>query len=862
MRVWITIVMLWLCCLTATVEAAAFRHVRYEGDGDAAGPQYLDMHIPTRPGPNPVLIVYDGANGAGDAAPVEFGMLNAAGFVVARVSTRADDAAAVSDLASALTWLGRHVSSYGGDRDRMSLLAIGTAAPRAMRVLTQAPNESMHTLDARAINAPIDTLIVLDPQGVSAQRAEWQPRLAATGQFPRVLALYDATQAAARAQALQLTTQVAAHGWSAQALTWNDNPNATVAARSAQVAAWLASLEVPRVARYDAAMFATAPAWTEAPAQLLGADGVLLARGSAQAGQLLVLDAPDGVWRVERDVGALGMRVRWLGVLPRGETTRAVALLEDAGAYYLSVRHARTRTWSNPRRILDALPGASAPSVMAEPVTQQWQLVLDQQVLRLRDDARHDSWRTEAAPPLGLGTIVAASAGKNASYALVDSADAAVLYARAPRAQAWRAWARWPGARARALSIVRSGAAEYALAAFDGGRIARIDTQTPDSAQWDFDATLALRAYWGEGGSAIGVSMRHFEALTQPRTGERVHALALDVRAPPASSLAANAQWYLIRQADGSYAVGMVEADGAAPDVRLTQLVATPFAIDRGAALYAERAGAGVLRGALREHAPTHGLWRRRGHPEQGLVLEPLGEGWLVLLYSFDSDGAPAWYFAQGTLNNMQFVGDERGLARYVASWDETAAVRRDADRSGAIGIEFDAARCALEESASTRAAAVRLELGGVETQWCIDAVRTSGSDAPTLAANGVWFGGIGDQGWGLAIDAEGDVGAARERVLLFYHDAQGEPRWAAGEGARGAARSEQALWHLRGACLSCTERVRGAPRHAGSLRHDVAATCGVRDGRLDVQIDQFDGNTQFRRLGAGIQRLTAAACY
>lgn len=858
LRIVFAIVALSIACLTTTVQAAAFRHVRYDGGGDSASVQRMDIYTPVRPGPNPVLMVYDPADDDA-AARVDLRVFGAAGYVVAHVRTRADDASATRDLASALVWLRGHVSSYGGDRERMTLLVGGAAATRAVRVLTDPP------LAASGSGARIvQSLILVDPQGLAQQRGTWQPALETATDFPPVLALYDATQSTGREQALGFAARVAARGWSARTQSWHGDDTtleAPVAARSERVAAWLASLEVPRIARYDALMFAPAPTPADTPAQLLGADGVLIARGSTHAGRLLALTAPDGAWRIERDFAAQGLLVRWIGTLPLNRALLSVALLEGADAYYLSQRDAQSGHWSNPRRVLDAMPGAAAPSLMAEPATQQWQLVLDQHVLRLVDEARSQSWRARDAAPVGNGRIVATAAGVHASFVLVDEPRGAMLHARMPNATSWQVWAQWPGVQARALSAVATDAAEYVLVAFDGGRVARVPTDAPNQAQWEFDATLALRAHWGAGGGAVGVTANRFEALTQPRTGERVHVLALDTATPAGSGLAANAQTYLIRQSDGSYALGMLDPGAGEVGTRVTQWLATPFAADRGAALYALRAGAAVMRGALRERAPTHGLWRRRDHPEQGLVLEPSSEGWLALLYSFDDDGAPAWYFAQGVLDASSFVANDQGLARYVSSWDETAAVRRDAERSGSIRIDFDAISCATE-STSSRSAAVSLMLGGVAVQWCVDAVRGSGSDAATLAANGVWFGGIGDQGWGLAIDAEGDVGAARERVLLFYHDAQGEPRWAAGEGARTAQRSELALWHLHGACATCSERAKSAPDYAGSVRHDIAAYCGVREGRLDVSLSQYGDAAPFRRLGAGIQRLTRAACY
>ncbi|MEM9530150.1 MAG: amidohydrolase family protein [Pseudomonadota bacterium] len=236
---------------------------------------------------------------------------------------------------------------------------------------------------------------------------------------------------------------------------------------------------------------------------------------------------------------------------------------------------------------------------------------------------------------------------------------------------------------------------------------------------------------------------------------------------------------------------------------------------------------------------PSAGLWfspDRNGH---GFDLQPVGDQYVVVFYSYDAAGEPLWYLATANWIDGRLEGQ---LDRY--RYDPTTSPPQQlADQAGAFVLDFAPATegSACSGSAATERAEFAWTLEGESSSWCVQPLLRQ-DEQRREDFTGLWFAGSDDVGWGLTLDfaapaqTKGTL-AAPEVGVLFYYDQTGFPRWALGVNQMGAANSTIILETFEGYCRTCPMiDLRASP--AGTLTHELSVAEGVVAGAVDMAIE------------------------
>ncbi len=425
------------------------------------------------------------------------------------------------------------------------------------------------------------------------------------------------------------------------------------------------------------------------------------------------------------------------------------------------------------------------------------------------------------------------------------------------------------------------------LAYAHSGRIVRVDPGTGFGKTLELDIAAGFAEVWGGELPEVDFGGNAFVALRHPETADQVLAIGLKLHHPQSQQTPHNGAWYLLRQHDGSYSYGL-SYDYADPPVEGTSLrsvralATSPFVEDQGAGFYfggfdaypADRDSAWIYRGAMQAVAVQRGLWWDRNHRGHGVDLQPVAGGWMLTLVTYDSKGEPVWYAALGQIVGARFVADENGLTRYRYALDRDPPQRRDALLSGDVSIRFgvsaDQGACANTDADRADALALAelsLRIEGRDVRWCIEPMRFAEAGIATTDANGLWYAGPGDAGWGVSIAERGVDGRSLGVAYVYYYDANGAPRWALGTAPVVQGNARYALRSFRGYCPGCS-RAEISSEPVGEFVHRLGGLCGDvgGTGSLDIGNPDITGRNQddhrFVRPRFPMNRISNAACY
>lgn len=906
-----------LALASAHAQAAVFRDVRYlEGaDADRVA-QSLDVYTPAWPGPHPVLLyLHAGATEDKSDALAPAAAFTARGYVFLaanyRVDARGAGPASLDDAAAAIAWAGRHVSSYGGDRERVFVLGIGEGAyaaalaasdvrrlarhgsgrdaTRGIVAIASPSYELERTAEARVdLRASIVSRFGPEP---SRWRAASPALLAAAGDAPRLL-LFDPASEPGRRDAERYSDRLREVGVASMVLPLLGRAaTRTLGAPhdhdSAQLLAWLESREVARLARFENLQFVRAAG--APPLQRLEAHaGSLFAAGRGAGAPLWRRDAADAPWHAEPLQLTAQQRFAWLGTLQQHDGERLAVIVRAGGNASLRVRDDASGSWGDALALGPAAAGAAARAIAHVDAhgTLLWLLAAgDAQAPLVRVEPGADGSLSRAVSERGVDGVLRALARANGVlHATVstraDGSGSAGLYRRSDGADAhWSRVATFlttdPQRKAYATELVAvpdpgGSGSEVLLAGFTDGRIARLDPGAGYATTTELEAADAFRELWNDERVSAAVAGAGFVALRQPESGDLVHLVGLRLRHPDRAA-GHDSAYFLVRQLDGSYAYGIAwdfaqAAEGVGSGLARS-VVASPFAAHGARALYVS-AGAGdqprLLLASLADGGVPRGLWWDRTRPGQGIDLQRVDSRWLVFVYTYDAKGDSTWYLASGEIDGAHFVADDDGLARYTL--DGKRVQMRDAEGSGTIAMRFALERgdpaCSADARDGAQALAhARITIGGRSQDWCLEPFRFGGDGVPRVDPSGLWSGGPADGGWGLSLHAQGYDGGTRETAIVFHHDRDGAPRWMLGSGETSRGAADITLLQFTGPCPGCEARALES-RPAATLAHRFQGWCGDTRGELSLHALEHVISGEVRRSGRALQRVSEIACY
>ena len=130
----------------------------------------------------------------------------------------------------------------------------------------------------------------------------------------------------------------------------------------------------------------------------------------------------------------------------------------------------------------------------------------------------------------------------------------------------------------------------------------------------------------------------------------------------------------------------------------------------------------------------------------------------------------------------------------------------------------------------------------------------------PDADVNGTWYGGANDSGWGLTVVASGEADTRLTSALLYYHDAEGWPRWAMGAARAGEGGAALTMHDYQQSCVGCSEVTLSA-RPLGDVRLRASGWCAQPELRAAFEMNA-DATRAFVREEAVLQRVTEARCH
>ena len=262
--------------------------------------------------------------------------------------------------------------------------------------------------------------------------------------------------------------------------------------------------------------------------------------------------------------------------------------------------------------------------------------------------------------------------------------------------------------------------------------------------------------------------------------------------------------------------------------------------------------------------SPSRGLYWDRSRAGHGFDLQRSGDNWFLLLYTYRTDNTPLWYLALGEVNDGVFTGTATQV-----DYDPSRSPPQQviADTGGTISIDFAAVSHASENACDDgidRANALStaifdFDLDGQQGQWCVEPFQFA-SGKPGLDFTGSWFNSE-DPGWGMTLATQGSGTEESLVVVLYYYDADRQPRWAIGSVLNMDLGNEVAveMRQASGFCPSCVpSELESIP--VGSVRLTLVAPSGDLDAGNTVSVNvDFSGapGGAWLRAGEAIQLLS-----
>lgn len=164
------------------------------------------------------------------------------------------------------------------------------------------------------------------------------------------------------------------------------------------------------------------------------------------------------------------------------------------------------------------------------------------------------------------------------------------------------------------------------------------------------------------------------------------------------------------------------------------------------------------------------GVWYDRIHNGHGLDLHRAGSLLFGTFYTYDERGAPEWLWLQSEQPDS--------LSSELTRFRNTGAGVIGSPAGQITLTEVSACPDGFERTGARRLLRMDFTIGNRSGVWCIEPLLPV--ERPPLAVlSGMWY-APADSGWGLTTHAyAGGDGVTRLFHTLYFHDGEGNPRWA-----------------------------------------------------------------------------------
>jgi hypothetical protein len=179
-------------------------------------------------------------------------------------------------------------------------------------------------------------------------------------------------------------------------------------------------------------------------------------------------------------------------------------------------------------------------------------------------------------------------------------------------------------------------------------------------------------------------------------------------------------------------------------------------------------------------------------HSGHGFSLENVGDDlFFTLFYSYDGDNYPTWYSDLGLFEKTQedywnISEEQLRIVKYNYDYDTNTIVpqteasdvgymahNKCSERYGDVNLSYGFG----DRTGAGGPTGLPMETGNWCSQPLVDYYKQAENNM-----SGLWWAGDNDSGWGWSIELiDNDMGTTDIVLLLYYYDAQGNPRWLIG---------------------------------------------------------------------------------
>jgi hypothetical protein len=287
--------------------------------------------------------------------------------------------------------------------------------------------------------------------------------------------------------------------------------------------------------------------------------------------------------------------------------------------------------------------------------------------------------------------------------------------------------------------------------------------------------------------------------------------------------------------------------------------------------------GWGALTTAPSYAQPIPSNWFDASHSGHGFDFQLVGrdpvfgDSYILVFYSYDANGAPEWYFAQGNLVDGVFVAGLDGngntllYSTYGANHGPGQLQLTQKNIVGSVIVDFNQASKSpvcrdVDRSAEATLGVMSWSIGNDSGDWCMQALIPQERHA-SPDFNGHWY-APADGGWGMEIlNYDGDAAASSVFVLIYYPAADGKPTWAvAQDSLHNGTATVPVYARANGYCRTCAVPATSETTQIGTLTLNLVPPSGSTraTGTASFTLN-YPGGGSFSRSNDAITTLSVA---
>ena len=208
------------------------------------------------------------------------------------------------------------------------------------------------------------------------------------------------------------------------------------------------------------------------------------------------------------------------------------------------------------------------------------------------------------------------------------------------------------------------------------------------------------------------------------------------------------------------------------------------------------------------------GLGYDRSRDGHGFDLHKVGNTYVLYFYTYDESGSPEWLMGVSEIESGVIEGEFLRL-RYDPL--QTPALIQEDDFDGEFRLDFtkglksDACNDGVSRSNAQQVSEFFWRVGDKSGTWCTEFLAIGQNPASSPYYGGIWYAGESSSGYGLTMNHMDQTVTA----LVYYYDANGQPRWALGAAPDDATQIQ--LNHYDGYCRTCPPKP-NVQSHAGTI--------------------------------------------